>query len=712
MIGIFGGGLLPLAAALGLGRAAWRGRAPHWTLELASGSALLSLLMFLLLAAHAAHGGLVIPLCGACAILLWIRRPAGEGTRAPLWMCAVVASYAVYDLVHALAPEIQPDAAGYHLGLVAEWARLHGMPGRAGFYEMLPLGLETLFYPAYLTGGTSAAKLVSFGYFLATIPLIFRIGLKLGLDLRASFAAAGLYFFTPVAAIAGSSAYTDAAAVFFPLAAFALLAEARGERPGVLFHAGLAAGFAYAVKMPGAVAAMGAAVWATVRDHRRGLALAGLGMLLAAGAWPVRNLILAGNPFAPLANRVFPNEHFHAFTEERLAHALTHYDGLRWFEAPVALAIDGTRLQGLVGPALFLLPLALPALRRPQGRALLLASIVLLLPWTRNLGARFLMPSLPFLFLAFSAWMRPRWMQALFAMQAAVCSPWALDAYADEHAWRLRGFPWKAALRMEAEPVYLRRELYEYGFVEKAAFLVGSDGLLDLYGVPFAYLKTVPLGPLPSARFDNALMALEKAMEAPREGIAVLRAATDARLIRGLRVRLEREWPGIWSIQEVWCERSGRRLPASGVWTADAWPDPGDAWLAIDANRATRWFTWDRTQPGVWWRVTFAAPQRLDAVIIRVPDAGLEPCISLEVLTADGRWNDLTSRLRKEGVERRVWRREAVRFVRSLGIRWIAAPVDRGGLAPLGRSLRALPHGWGLDPVLDEKGLALLRIRD
>lgn len=712
LIGIVVGGLLPLAASLGLGKALWRGRAPHWTFELASGAALLSLLLFALLVLHWAWPALVVTLCGALALCaLWRIRPVPRAC-VPRWMAAPVAAYAFYYLVHALAPEIQPDAAVYHLGLVADWARHQGMPARIGFYELLPLGLETLFYPAFLIGGHSAAKLVHFGFFLATIPLVLQVGRKIGLDSRASFAAAGLYFLAPVAGISGSCAYNDAAAVFFPLAAFGLLLEARQQRPEFFFHAGLSAGFAYAVKMTGAVAAAGAAGWAARRHGRRGLALTAAGILLAAGAWPARNLLLTGNPFAPLGNRLFPNDHFHASSEAELSRKLASYNGVRPAEIPMELALRGVRLQGLAGPAVLLLPLALLAWRRPQARPALLAGLLLLLPWTRNIGARFLMPALPLLFLALASRAGPRWMQGLFLLQAALCSPWALEAYADPHAWRLRGFPWKAALRLEPEQQYLRRTLYEFSFLEKAAPLVGAEGLLDLYGLPYAYLRTVPLGSLSSARFDNAVAALSAAMGPRPERIAVLRAELGGKSVLAVRVQLEQDWPGTWSLADVFLERASRRIAPSPSWSLYARPNPGDARLAADGSPATRWFTWDSSRAGAWWQVTMDTAREIDGIVLRTPDVPPRPPLTVHVLTADRRWNDVTGRLEKIRVERRLWRKEAVRFVRSLGIRWIAAPVGETGYGPVGRSMRALPDAWGVQLALEEKEIALFRIRD
>jgi hypothetical protein len=706
--GILGGAGLVLAACLGLGRAAWP-RAPHWTLQLASGSALLATAVFVLLVLQWAHPAVILPLCLAATVPLWrgLQPPPKPGV--PLWLLAPMAAYAFYYLIHALAPEIQPDAAGYHLGLVADWARRHGMAARIGFYDLLPLGLETLFYPAFLLGGHSAAKLVHYGYFLATVPLIWWIGQKLGLHSSVSFCASGLYFLTPVAGISGTCAYNDAAAAFFPLAAFGAVLCAGQDRRD-FFYAGLAAGFAYAVKMPGAAAALGAAAWSFWRGGRRAALLCCAGIALAAGPWLARNAVLTGNPLAPLGNRLFPNAHFHAASEQHLSRHLASYNVSGPAGIARALALDGAQLQGLAGPMLLLLPLGLLAARTPSGRLLLAAGLLLLLPWTRNLGARFLLPALPFLFLALASAVGARGAVALFLVQAVAVAPWLVDRYASPYAWRLHGFPWQAALRLEPEQHYLRSHLYEFPFAEKAAPIVGRERLLDLYGLPFSYMNTAPLGPLTSAEFDNAAIALTIAASARPERIAVLRAPLPARFTRAVRIRLEMDWPGLWSIQDVTVEWRGRPAAPSRHWKITAFPNPGGAWLAADGNPATRWYTWDDSRKGAWWQLTFPRPRPAGSIEIHTIDAAPFPPVSVFALNTAGQWENLTGNLQRVSVERRVWRRQATAYLYRLGIRWIAAPLDTTSYAPLGQSLHRFPAAWGVTEVLAQDGLALFRI--
>jgi hypothetical protein len=301
-------------------------------------------------------------------------------------------------------------------------------------------------------------------------------------------------------------------------------------------------------------------------------------------------------------------------------------------------------------------------------------------------------------------------MAGLLILQAVLCSPWVVDGYAGEHAWRLRGWPWRAALRLEPEAEYLRRNLHEYSFAEKARELAGEEKIIDFYGLPYAYLRSVPLGPHAPAAFDNAAMALQNGFTKTPDRMAVLRAEPGGRFIRAVRLRLETDWPGMWSVQEVKLEWRGRPIAVSPRWRLDAYPNPGDAWLALDRNLATRWYTWDDSRAGAFWEVAFTRPRPVDAVVFSVPDAQPQPPVSVLVLNAAGRWENVTPAPERVLIRQRQWRREAALHLYALGIRWIAAPVDDLSYAVLGRSLLDRPASWGVTPVLIEKGIGLFRI--
>ncbi|MGH9674550.1 MAG: ArnT family glycosyltransferase, partial [Bryobacteraceae bacterium] len=491
-----------------------------------------------------------------------------------LWAAGVLGFYGVIYVIHALAPEIQPDGYTYHLGLAREYARIGWFPDRVGFYEMLPQGLEILFALAYALGGQAAAKLVHFAFLAATVPLIFAVARRLGLEAWHGYVASILYFCAPVTGIAGTSAYNDAALVFFTLAAFyALLA-------GHAFSCGLLAGCCYAVKPTGLAIVAGVLLYFVARRSWRSAALAVSGAALMIAPWMVRNALVTGNPMAPLLNGVFPNPYFHIAEEETLATFFRSYGDVTARAVPLELTIRGNRLQGLLGPIFLLSPLALLALRHKAGRIILGAAVIAGAPWFLNIGARFLMPALAFLSLALAIAVPRRLVWTLAAAHAITSLPWALDLYSEPYSWRLRGFPWRAALRLQDERGYLRSRLVEYPRAELvSARLVPGTPFLDLAGAPAAYTDAKPVEPWHAARPGRAFDALRIASSGERWILQRIEARWPEREIDALRIVLAAAPAGSWSIQEV------ELAPARNLrWSLDAGPNPWEAALAFDRN--------------------------------------------------------------------------------------------------------------------------------
>ena len=136
------GGAFTIAASYSLGRVClWRMRAPR-IMALPVGAAILSLCVFFLMLREAANEAsfLVLGICALLPLLLRNRRPRPEEKREPfdritLWLLIpILSAYGILYLVHTLAPELQPDALYYHLGLVSEYFRLGTFPARIGFY--------------------------------------------------------------------------------------------------------------------------------------------------------------------------------------------------------------------------------------------------------------------------------------------------------------------------------------------------------------------------------------------------------------------------------------------------------------------------------------------------------------------------------------------------------------------------------------------------
>ncbi len=371
MFWIVAGGLIPLAAAYSLGKFCFP-RVPD-VLALGAGAVIESGLIFCLAAA-----GIAVPPAFALlalltlAHLIWLRpRLRAPLPRDPL-VIAVFVFYGLFYLIHALAPEIQPDGMTYHLGLVAEYARVGGFANHIDFYAMLPQGGEMLYLFAFEIGRHSAAKLVSFGLLLATVPLILELGRRFGVSDRVSGAAAALYFCGPIVGIVGTSSYVDSTVVFCTLSSLLALLlwkeslPEQGDGNRYLWIAGLTAGFCYALKMSGVLVPIYAvALPLFLRRWRASLRVAA-GAVVPILPWLARNTILTGNPFAPLANSVFPNPYFHPLMEHTLTDFWANHPDFTRLSGLWELSV-GDKLQGTFGPMLLLAPLGLFALGEKKG---------------------------------------------------------------------------------------------------------------------------------------------------------------------------------------------------------------------------------------------------------------------------------------------------------------------------------------------------------
>ncbi|MDX2153126.1 MAG: hypothetical protein SFV54_20445 [Bryobacteraceae bacterium] len=672
---------LPLAACYSAGRVLLRNtdRLPR-AAALAAGAPVVSLAVFLLLLIGFASRWTLAAVCIAALVSWPFARWKPKAADTDRLVLSALAPLAVFYLVHAMAPEIQPDGITYHLGVIKEWLREGGFPERVTFYEILPLGMETLYAPAYALGGGAAAKLVHFGFLLATLPLIVDIGRRLGMSARAAWMSAGLYFAAPVTGIAGTSSYSDAGLVFFAVAVFDLIL-AGGP-------AGLPAGFCYAVKMSGGIVPVAALCFA-----RRRLLFAAA-VLLSVAPWVGRAIAWTGNPVAPLLNGVFPNPAFVPSTAE-----IWSYE-IRWWEIPLELTLFGEKLNGMIGPAFLAAPLALLALRKPEGRRLLAAAALMALPWFANPGTRFLLPALPFLALALVLSVPARLAPALLVLQLAGAV--VLDRPA---AWRLRGLPWEAALGVETSGSYLSRELWQYQVAE----LVNSqakpgDHLLDLVTAPWAYMQAVPVVPWQSRDGERLKAALE--LGAGTQGLTELRLEWTEAPLTG--IRLEHRGTGeAWSVHGVELARRHEVVHLKRGWELDADPNPWESPYALDRNAATRWTTWAPAREGDFWEVRLPQPERLTAITITCYG---RPLVEVLVQREDGSWRSAGKGYVEQLAPALNLRAAAARYLKSQGVRWVLTPTGKNGYGPLGEKLVDRKRDWGFAEAGSARNNVLLRL--
>ncbi|MGB9456240.1 MAG: hypothetical protein WCB12_09370 [Bryobacteraceae bacterium] len=725
VLSILFGAALPLAAAYAWGVLVLRRLAAPPEIALALGAAVESLLVFLLLVLHLgwwpAYLAVGLVPLAALPFLSRTRLPepalASLGRYGRIAAAIVFAAYGVWYLVNAMAPEISPDGITYHLGLPFDYTRLGRFPDRFTFYDALPQGMEMLFTMAFAFGRHSAAKLVELGFLAATPTLFLRIGRRLRLPDLASLVAAVFYFCAPVTGITGSTSYNEAALVFFTLAAFYLLLLWRdtGEQ-WYLPAAGLAAGFCYAIKLPGAMVLVGAAlsvaVWASARRWR-GLALIAAGAMPAVTPWLLRNAVLARNPLAPLANAVFPNSHFHVLTERILAANLASHGHVAPLDVPWQLAF-GDHLTGTFGPLLLALPLVLLAWRSRAVRLLLAAAVLLALPWFANKGARFLMPSMALAGLALGAALAGTWRGraawAAVALQAIVCWPQALNLWQPDYVFRLHDFPLAAALRIEPEPDYLTRTIPEYRVARMVESNTPADArIFSFDAVANAYLPRAVIVGWQSAEGDCMADALRAAFYP--EALYQRGGHWQSEPLMGFRFRLAGGHEGEWDVEEVVIYSQGKRVPAAKDWTLRARPNLWEAPLAVDDNYATRWRTWGPVKAGMTLEVDFEVPVIADGVALVSHAPGDIVPLQIWAKQLSGAWRlvaDSPPAVPSHAVPLRL---EATAALRRTGFRYLLAPVEGGGNSPIGMDMLANPLAWDLDTVARAGWSVLFRIR-
>jgi hypothetical protein len=713
------GAELTLASAWLLGRRLLRPAPLPATLVFGAGAALLSLALFLLHCVRLAIWPAFIVL--GAGIFWGARRRASTGqpgskswlTLESRWegrlLCAILGVFGVLYLVHALAPEIQPDAIGYHLGLVRQHLDDRGFSARAAFHDVLPQGMEMLYAMGFAFGRHSAAKLIHFGFLAATIPLILGIGRRLGLPGYASAVGAGLYALSPVAGTSGTSAYTDAALVFYSLAAAYALILWRDTRSDLV--AGLLAGFCYAVKMNGLLAAAAGVLFVLAHRRWRPALHVAAGAALMIAPWMLRAYVLTGNPLAPLFNEYFPNAFFYISSERSLISSLRTYPGVTWSAAPLELTIRGSLLQGLIGPVFLLAPLGLLALRRRGAWFALAAALLLSLPWFLNMGARFLMPSLPWIALLMAAALprAPAW--ALLVVHAVTCLPPAISLYAEEAAWRLNGFPLAAALRLESEPAYLRRNVWGYRLAELVArHTRPTTRILDLVGLPAAYLRRPITGDWQSAEGGRLAESLATAAYHERGAFQELRASWKERPLRAVRLQWADGPAALWNIQEIELLRGAAKVRAQRGWLLDAEPNVWEAGFALDGFLVSRWSSREPAKPGMYLEVEFPAPTPLSGAAAIMTSPAEQAKIEFLGRGDDGKWRMLSARTDAVPQIALNLRRQATLFVRRRGIGFIVARSGHQGNLVIGRSMTANPVDWGVERVATFDDVGLFRV--
>jgi hypothetical protein len=691
------------------------------------GAACLSLAVFVFCAAGLSYGAVYLIFGSAALVIAFysgsFRR--NTDTLPPLpavWRRLFAAVFTIFGLLYlsqALAPEISPDGATYHLGLVGRYWRNHGFERiTTNMYANLSQGVEMLYLVAYTFGRHSAAATVHFA-FLAALPLM-----MLNYGRRFGFAGAGaagaLFFFvSPVVGKDGSTAYNDVAVACILFAVFYLL-EVWGEtrQARLLIPIGLLAGFAYAAKYTAFLAVPYALVfvfWKLLRSREpclRPVVTVGVCAAVMMAPWLVKNWIWVDNPFSPFFNAVFPNPYIHPSFEASYTHYMRNYVGIEsHWSLPLEVTVRGTILCGLTGPLFLLAPLALLALRHPHGRTLLLAALVFGATYATNIGTRFLIPALPYVSLALAlAVSRYRGVALILVLAHSIASwPDVLRTYCQGSAWKIESVLWREALRVNGEEEFLRANLIGYATARQIEEAVPpGEKILSFGNIPEAYTTREMLITYQSAFNEVLGDILWTPLAAHLQPTRQMRFRFPPQELRKLRVtQTAAGGAENWSVAELRLYGGGREVVRDAGWRLRAHPNPWDVQSAFDSSAVTRWSSWQPLFDGMFIEVDLGSAQRVEEVVLECSPDQPNIRVRLEGADANGNWKTISDAPAAKEVRPPIgMRRAATLEIKNAGVRFLLVHDHDYGRDDFYKRQRE----WGLTLAGDTEGKRLYRI--
>lgn len=700
-------------------------------LAFVAGSACLSAVMFILSAVRLVHRGIVAVLAAAIiayAIYSGAFRSSGKPFPplppfAPLpkawrWILGVVFAVFTYiGFVNALAPEHSSDGMSYHLAEVVKYQHAHGfLRITTDMYSNLSQGIELIYLFTMDFGRFSSTSLVHFTFLIVLAFLILSYGKRIGRpDVGA---AAALFTYTcPVLLRTATIAYVDAALAATVFALFYLLQIWDENRdPKMLIPIGLLAGFGYEIKYTAIVAvpyAVGFVAWKLWRDRKPVLRPALVVSLIAVSCivpWMVKNWIEVANPISPLANRLFPNPYVHISFEDSYRKYLSNYSLKSKSQIPLQVTVQGTYLEGFLGPLFLFTPLALLALRNRVGRQLLLAAAVFASTYFTNIGTRFLIPVVPFVSLALAMVAADvQWLLPAAAIACAIsCWPDVYNLYA-QNAYRIEQIPVRAALRLQSEQDYLSQDPQYLAVLMIGSKVLRTDPIFAINQGGQSYLQRDLRTGYESAENEVLQDILWTPVLPQLQPRRLFRFDFAPRDLRKLRVVQTANLPdNQWSISEMRVFNGPTELKRDPAWRLTAHPNPWDVQLAFDNDPVTRWRTWQPAAPGMYVEVDFGKLQMVSAATVDAADDNGDIKLKLEGMGADGNWTTLSDRpIQSRQNIRASMRLAATTELKARGIRYVVIKSDNPGA----EDYRRYPAYWGLTLVGSSGDTRLFRIK-
>ncbi|MBZ5608027.1 MAG: hypothetical protein LAP38_07215 [Acidobacteriia bacterium] len=688
------------------------------------GSAVLSTLVFALTAAGLAYAGVFLGL-GAAIVLLGVWRGAHRFSSEVLpplptaWRFGFLLLYAIFAVMYleaAMAPETGPDALLYHVAFPARYLRLHHFPANTrNLLANLSEGVEMLFLFAYPLARESAGAMVHLLFTLAMPWGLLSWGRRAGFPMVG--AAGGLLFFiAPIVGKLGTTGYIDVAVACYAFAVFYLLDIWRtAKTTGLLVAVGLLAGFCFDAKytaaaaIPYAIGYTSFYLWRERKPPWRAAILIGLCALAMMSPYLIKNTVLIGNPVAPFANRFFPNRLLTPDLEAQYSSVMRHWQNVTWAQVPREITVGGGHLQGILGPVFVLAPLALLALRFPEGRRLLAALVAFGAAYPASIATRFLVPAVPFAALALALLLR-RWRFALAGLvlvHAVLSWPTVVSRYCAPYCWRMSKVQLKFALRRVSETDFLHGAVGEYDMGRAMeAHVPAGEPIFALSGFQQLYQNHEIIVGWESAFGNRLSTAMLSARLNHLRPVKAQQFQFPEKTVRGLRLLYAGAGkPEPWGVTEFRIFRNSHELARAPAWRLTASHNRRDVQQAFDNNPVTNWTSGQAASPGMWIQVDFGADQPIDRVLVETSDYDQGPVRLM--LQSGGQWQTLPKGPDEYPIPPPSGlRRAATQVLKMDHVNWLVMGQDDFIADDLARN----PASWGVTLVASDQRYWLYRI--
>jgi hypothetical protein len=442
-------------------------------------------------------GWTVLAVAGGREFLSVLRAEEDIKQSRSIWrilLIVILASTGLATLIATLAPPSSIDATVYHLRIPREFLRTGGLvPLKDDVRMFQPLYIQMLFAAGMSLHDDVLAALIH--WFLGVAAALTAGAWARRLGARSALFSVVLFAVNPLIVWESTSCFVDLGLALFT--GLGLLWASRPELGNAALGvaagcAGLAAGSKFtgcaSAALIGAMAA--ASVWPDRRSAIRRLAVVGGVAVLIAAPWYIRNAVVIGNPFYPLANHLFGGQAMPA-SSWSWTYGLGR-DFLHLLTSPFDLIWRGDAFDSgwATGPAyLALIPVALLARDRPRIRttvAILIGAYWVFWFYTSP-QTRFLLPLSPLaaglagvgleIALVSGVWTRMASCAALLVSLGLGLGTALITA---------RGSA-RVVAGLESRTEFLRRMAWDYKAFDEVNRLLGPETRLAVFGVPNVY---------------------------------------------------------------------------------------------------------------------------------------------------------------------------------------------------------------------------------